>query len=339
MTVDLHATARELLRDLVETPSVSGEEAACAGRLEKFFEEYGREAWVDEVGNVHAPAAESVLLTSHVDTVPGTVPVRIENETLWGRGSVDAKGPLAAMAAASVESGVSFVGVVREETDSAGARHLIENRDPPEAVINGEPSGWDAITLGYRGLLSGTYRVSTDAGHTSRPEPNAIQKALEWWRGVERSFADHRGPTVEGVTAKPIGISGGTSADGFSFEASIDVQFRIPTERTVEGLKAAVEPAGPGTIEWTDEIPPVLASPRNQVARALRRGVREEGGEPSHLRKTGTSDMNIFASAWDVPMATYGPGDSSLDHTPEERIDLGEFDRAVDVLVRASASL
>ncbi|WP_125920050.1 M20/M25/M40 family metallo-hydrolase, partial [Haloparvum sedimenti] len=129
--------ARKLLYDLVSIPSPSGEEAAAAERLQEFFAANGREAWIDEVGNVRAPADDSVLLTSHVDTVPGDIPVAVkpaeayeeDGPALWGRGTVDATGPLVAMAVAAVATGVSFVGVVGEETDSRGARHLVADRD------------------------------------------------------------------------------------------------------------------------------------------------------------------------------------------------------------------
>ncbi len=342
MTGSSPVSARELLEAMVATPSVSGNEDACAERLVTFFEVHGRDAWRDEVGNVRAPADDAVLLTSHIDTVPGEIPVRIEDGVLWGRGSVDATGPLVAMAAAAVAEGVSFAGVVREETDSAGARHLVEDRDPPEAVINGEPSGWDGITLGYRGMLDGTYAVGTDSAHTSRPEPNAIQQATRWWNRVEDAFAvtDETVPVFEQVTPKPVEIAGGTRPDGFAVETSMDVQFRIPPSESPGSVREQVEALlDTGAVDWTEPIDPVMASPRNPVAAALRRGIRAQDGEPTHLRKTGTSDMNIFAGAWDVPMATYGPGDSDLDHTPEERLDLEEFDRSVGVLESAAASL
>ena len=71
--------ARELLETLVSTPSPTGEEGACAEALASFFEERGREVYLDSVGNVRAPADDSVLYTSHVDTVPGEIPVRIED--------------------------------------------------------------------------------------------------------------------------------------------------------------------------------------------------------------------------------------------------------------------
>ncbi|GGL35340.1 N-acetyl-lysine deacetylase [Halarchaeum grantii] len=340
--------ARELLRDLVETPSVSGEERAVAERLVSYFEAHGREAYLDDVGNVRAPADDGVLLTSHMDTVPGDIPVREASGELWGRGACDAKGPLAAMAVAAARAGVSFVGVVGEETSSRGARHLVETRDQPEAVINGEPSGWDAVTLGYRGFVKGRFAGETPSAHTSRPGPNALEHAMDWWHDVEETFeAGSESSVFEQVTTKPVEMDGGVSADGLAFEATVEVQLRVPPSLTVEEVRATVEGALPTyvgeeasvAVEWTDAIPPVMESPRNGVAAALRAGIRAEGGETTHLRKTGTSDMNVYRGAWDCPMATYGPGDSSLDHAPDERIDLEEYDRGVAVLTAAAERL
>lgn len=343
--------ARELLVDLVSIPSPSGEEREAANRLAAFFEAHDREVSVDAVGNVRAPADEGTLLTSHIDTVPGDIPVEIEEvggegasgdrELLWGRGSVDATGPLAAMAVAAVRSGVSFAGVVREETDSAGARFLVEDREAPAAVINGEPSGWDGIALGYRGLLSGTYVATSESGHTSRPEPNAIQDAMGWWARIEETFREDEWDVVfDQVTAKPVGVEGGFTEDGLAVEATMDVQFRIPPARGVEEIREAADGLlEAGTVTWGEPIPPVMQNPRTEVARALRAAIRGEGGEPRLLRKTGTSDMNVYAESWNCPMATYGPGDSDLDHAPDERLDLAEFDRAVAVLERAANDL
>ena len=352
---------RDLLEALVDIPSPTGEERAAAERLVAFFEEHGREAWLDEVGNVRAPADDRVLLTSHVDTVPGDIPVRVEHEprsgsdeggtaaetdetyeppVLWGRGSVDATGPLAAMAVAAVRTGVSFAGVVGEEVDSRGARHLVEDREPPDAVVNGEPSGWDGVTLGYRGILSGTYVAASESGHTSRPEPNAIQDALGWWGRVEERFEhDPYEPTFEQVTAKPVRVEGGTSEDGLSVEATLDVQLRVPPSLTVETVRERADgELRDGHVNWHDEVPPVMVSPRSEVARRFRVAIRNAGGEPRLLRKTGTSDMNVF-TAWDVPMATYGPGDSDLDHAPDERLSLPELDRATAVLTEVATEL
>jgi len=339
------AAARDLLVDLVSIPSPSGEEREAAERLVAFFEAHDRDAWLDEVGNVRAPADDAVLLTSHVDTVPGEIPVEVaesdEGEVLWGRGSVDATGPLAAMAAAAVRAGVSFAGVVREETDSAGARHLVAEREEPEAVVNGEPTGADGLALGYRGFLPGTYVATSESGHTSRPEPNAVQHAMRWWARVEDAFeTDPYEPVFEQVTAKPVGVEGGFTADGLSVEATLEAQFRVPPGRSAGEVREVADGLlSAGTVTWSDPIPPVMASPRTPVARALRVAVREAGGDPRLVRKTGTSDMNLYADAWDCPMVTYGPGDSDLDHAPNEHLPLDEFDTAVAVLVDVAERL
>ena len=78
-----------------------------------------------------------------------------------------------------------------------------------------------------------------------------------------------------------------------------------------------------------------MRHPRDSVlARALRVAIRQAGGTPVFKLKTGTSDMNVVAPHWNAPTLAYGPGDSRLDHTPEERLDLAEYDRAVAVLTR-----
>jgi LysW-gamma-L-lysine carboxypeptidase len=333
--------ARELLVDLVSTPSPSGEEAEAAALLKAYFEAHDREVYVDEAGNVRAPADDALLLTSHIDTVPGNIPVRVDDGELWGRGSVDATGPLAAMAAAAVETGVSFAGVVEEETTSKGARFLCEDRAEPDTVVNGEPSGWEGITLGYRGFLDGTYVATSESGHSSRPDMNAIEEAMDWWRKVENAFeADEWRPIFEQVTTKPVGFDGGLGADGLSVEATMEVQFRIPPALSAGELRELADSKlVEGTVHWNHPIPPVMESPRTGVARAFRVAIRNAGGSPRLLRKTGTSDMNLYADAWDCPMVTYGPGDSDLDHAPDEHLPLGEFDTSVEVLTEVARRL
>jgi LysW-gamma-L-lysine carboxypeptidase len=331
--------ARELLVKLVRIPSVTDNERPCARQLASFFERHDREVWLDDAGNVRAPADDAVLLTSHIDTVPGDIPVRVERddgEVLWGRGSVDAKGSLASMAAAAVETGASFVGVVGEEVDSRGSRHVVETReDSPEAVINGEPSGWNGITLGYRGILGGTYLVTSESGHSSRPGNNAVQDAMDWWNRVEAEFDhDEFVPVFERVTCKPIDIRGGLSDDGLSVEARMDVQLRVPPKYTADEVRERADGClEAGTVNWHDMVEPVMESPRTPLARAFRAAIRQQGGEPRLLRKTGTSDMNVFAQHWDGPIVSYGPGDSDLDHAPDEHLPLEHYDRAVEVLV------
>jgi len=353
--------ARDLLVELVSTPSVTGEEGAAASALQAFFEGHDREVWIDDAGNVRAPADDGVLLTSHIDTVPGDIPVGLEERpaedvafggsrttdddtvtVLTGRGSVDAKGCLAAMAVVAARTGASFLGVTGEEVDSRGSRHVVAEREgSPDAVINGEPSGWEGITLGYRGLLAGTYVATSESGHSSRPENNAIQDALDWWERVDAEFShDEWVPVFDRVTTKPVDVDGGISEDGLSVEVTMDVQLRVPPEYTTDEIREIADGyLENGTVHWHDRVEPVMMSARTPVARAFRGAIRGEGGEPHLLRKTGTSDMNVFAREWDCPMATYGPGDSDLDHAPDERLPLAEYHRAITVLTDAAADL
>ncbi len=317
-----------MLVELVDTPSPSGEERKCAELLVEFFENNDREVWIDGVGNVRAPGNE-VLLTSHIDTVPGDLEVKVEDGTLHGRGSVDAKGPLATMAVVAVNTGADFAGVVREETDSKGAEYLTQDMEEPGYVINGEPTGWNGIALGYRGSIVGVYSVEEELFHSSRPEPNAIQRAVSFWSRIEDEFA---GDGFEAVNVKPLSIDGGQE-EGLSTRASIRFQVRVPPAEKIEDVKNRIEEhMENGSIEWLRSTPPVMKSPRSEIARIFRSGIRDIGGEPRMIRKTGTCDMNRYAEVWDCPMATYGPGNSELDHTPGERLDLGDFEKSVRVL-------
>src|SRR5439155_4091142 len=100
-----------------------------------------------------------IVLLGHIDTVPGYIPVKVVDGKLYGRGSVDAKGPLATFAAAAAAAGcqpgwrIIVIGAVEEEAiTSKGARYALTQYRPEMCVI-GEPSQWDRVTLGYKGRL------------------------------------------------------------------------------------------------------------------------------------------------------------------------------------------
>ena len=326
-------------RGLVERYSPSGNEAPARDYLLERLPEMGFDVSTDEVGNVVARTdgdGEEVLLTSHMDTVPGEVPVRVEDDTLYGRGSVDAKGPLASMFVAAArlvgtEADVTVVGVVEEEKSGMGARHLTDRREAPAYLINGEPSGWDTVTLGYRGILRFRYRVTGEVIHTARPGVNAIDDVISFWESV-RGLQD-LDEGFDTLTATPTEID--SDSDGFELRSELRANMRIPPANGVTEVREMVkdvEREHNGDVYWGESTEPVLVDRSNPVVRSFLRSVRDEDGDPGLSAKTGTSDMNVFAERWDCPMATYGPGDSNLDHTPNEHIDIGEFHRAVDVL-------
>src|SRR5207253_5029997 len=132
----------------------------------------------------------------HIDTVPGEIPVRIEGDDLVGRGAVDAKGPLAAFVAAAtvpvVGVRVTVVGAVEEESPtSAGARHRATQTAPAWCVI-GEPSGWDSVTVGYKGSLQLCVSLSRDRRHGAAPGPTISEEALAIWGRLKAAATTRR---------------------------------------------------------------------------------------------------------------------------------------------------
>src|SRR5438034_11656215 len=151
-------TGIELLEEMLAIPSPSTQERALGQWLVARLRAIGFAARRDEAGNVVAfwgSGQREVVLLGHIDTVAGFIPVRRAGNQLFGRGAVDAKGPLAAAitAVARQPAGAAYrftvIGAVEEEGSSRGARHLTSRR-PPDQLIILEPSGWDAVTLGDR---------------------------------------------------------------------------------------------------------------------------------------------------------------------------------------------
>jgi len=345
-----HAVERDeefrFFRTLVERYSPSGKEGPARDYLLSRLPEMGYDVRTDEVGNVVAETGgdgDEVLLTSHMDTVPGEIPVHVDDGVLYGRGSVDAKGPLASMflagaRLADTEANVTVVAVVEEEKSGMGARHLTRWRDEPDYLVNGEPSGWDTVTLGYRGILRFRYRVTGEVIHTARPGVNAIDDVISFWESV-RGLQD-LDEGFDALSATPTEID--SESDGFELRSELRGNMRIPPEHTVNdvrGMVKEIEREHNGDVFWGESTEPVLVDRSNPVARSFLRAVRDEEGSPGLSAKTGTSDMNVFAERWDCPMVTYGPGDSNLDHTPDEHIEVDEFHNAVDVLERVAEDL
>ncbi|WP_448377751.1 M20/M25/M40 family metallo-hydrolase, partial [Fervidobacterium sp.] len=108
---------------------------------------------------------------------------------------------------------------------------------------------------------------------------------------------------------------------------------RLPPEEAIRHLTAYAPPTL--ELEFFGREVPYLGPKDTPLTRALRQGIRKAGGKPVFKLKTGTSDMNVLAPHWRVPMVAYGPGDSALDHTPHEHIEVEEFLKGITVLKEA----
>jgi LysW-gamma-L-lysine carboxypeptidase len=336
--------AVSLLEQSVCTPSVSTREAQMASLLRGTAARWGMATSIDVVGNAHARAGHGtgpvIMLVGHMDTVPGDLDAGRRGDVIHGRGSVDAKASLVAMLTAAarcadLEATVLCVGAVEEEMPSSrGAEHLRISTTCPDALIVGEPSGWSGVTLGYKGKVDVVYSVDTPAGHPARPGDKASELAVRFLAAVLNRFNAAGNQRFADVGLAVPMLSGDCE------HTSCELSFRTPAHYPVGDLVRWLgELAGPGHIAVVNIVGAVQIRRSDPVVQALSSAIRGCGGTPIHKLKSGTSDMNTLAAGWDIPMATYGPGDSSLDHSDTEHIHVDEFLRGVTVLETAIRAL
>lgn len=341
----------ETLIGLVSQYSPSGQERAAVDWLVARMKSLGYgQAFIDEAGNAvgtMGTGPRQVVLLGHIDTVPGEVQVREEGGMLYGRGTVDAKGPLAcftdAVAQLGVRDGWQFIviGAVEEERDSDGARYVVSKYRPEYAVI-GEPNQWDRVGLGYKGSAWVQITVRCEQRHTASGEKTACEEALDIWLAI-RSFADsfnaERSRAFDRILPTLRGM--GSGEDGFVQWARLNVGVRLPLDLSPDGwYEKLKEMAGSAQVERLGYAVPAWKCEKNtKLVRSILDEIRSQGGEPRFVYKTGTADLNIVAPVWKCPAVVYGPGDSSLDHTPDEHISLEEYARSVMVLSGALKQL
>jgi [amino group carrier protein]-lysine/ornithine hydrolase len=337
------------LEELVSIPSLSGKEDAVAELLVEQMAALGFQTHRDDVGNVvgrvgDPKATHEIVLLGHMDTVPGLVPVRQEENRLYGRGAVDAKGPLAAfvLAAARVAPRLSgtrvlVIGAVEEEARSRGARHLAHVMSPPDCAIIGEPSGWQGITLGYKGALSVDYRLAQPSSHGASGRPAPAEEAVAFWnRLADYASSLNGGQAYRFDTLDPALRTIHTFGNGLEQGVEMNIGLRLPPGTDVADLQRRMRNWSNGAeLTFPYSEPPFCTEKNIPPVRALLRAIRTEGGRPRFKLKTGTSDMNVVGPAWGCPIVAYGPGDSSLDHTPDEHIEIDEFQRGINVLTGA----
>jgi LysW-gamma-L-lysine carboxypeptidase len=336
---------------LVEQYSPSGQEKPAVDWLVARMAALGfTQAFRDEAGNavgVMGSGPQQIVLLGHIDTVPGEIPVRVENDTLYGRGSVDAKGPLAcftdAVAGLGAVEGWQFVviGAVEEERDSDGAQYVASVYHPQFTII-GEPNRWDRVALGYKGSAWANIRVNRTLAHTAARQESACEAAVTVWQtlqGWAESFNTGRGRAFEQLLLTLRGMESG--GDGFDEWARLRIGARLPLDLPPSEWYARVDEltAGEQVERIGFALPAFQCEKNTPLVRAFLTAIRAAGGAPSFVYKTGTADLNVVAPAWDCPALVYGPGDSALDHTPDENISLEEYGKAVIVLNAALNSL
>jgi LysW-gamma-L-lysine carboxypeptidase len=334
----------ETLIGLVKQYSPTGEEYQAVEWLIKRMETLGFDrAYSDPTGNaigIKGNGSKQLVLLGHIDTVPGQIDIRILDGVLYGRGSVDAKGPLAAFvdAVAEVEPDpewqIVVIGAVGEEGDSRGAWAISKDFKPDFAII-GEPSRFNRITIGYKGVSRAILSIQVPLTHSASHQGSASDQLLDAWNVIKQKVADFddmKETMFDRILLTVLRLN--SSSDGFTDFAEMEVNARLPLEispevwinnwlKNIEGIKVTSRVVGQ---------PAYKADKNSLLARAFLSAIRAIGEKPGYVTKSGTADLNIVAPIWGCPSVAYGPGDSALDHTPDEHLLINEYQQSIKVL-------
>jgi acetylornithine deacetylase len=314
-------------RSLIDIDSTTGREAEAGRWLADRLRDLGysvREQPVDgERANVLATIDDpTVVLSTHFDCVPPHFPSRVADGRLYGRGSCDAKGILAAQVAASErlraagERRVGLLFVVGEERGSDGAAAANTIANGSRYLINGEPTD-NRLASATRGNLRVRLRATGRAAHSAAPDrgESAIEKlvdALVQLRSLRLPVDPGLGSTFYTVGL----VEGGVAPNVIPADASAEVMFR--------------------TVGSADEILAALRAlePHVAVEEILR--VR-----PIRMHTVPGFDTHVFPFTTDVPLLDrwgspllFGPGSFLVAHTDGEFVALDELHAAVDAYER-----
>ena len=228
------------LTGLVSQFSPSGSERGAADWLVARMASLGyTQTYVDEAGNavgVMGAGPRQVVLLGHIDTVPGEIQVRVQAGSLYGRGSVDAKAPLACFTDAVARTGALpgwqfvVIGAVEEERNSEGARHIAPLYHPDFAII-GEPNRWDRVSLGYKGSAWADIEVRTGQFHSAHAEEPACETVVDQWLRIRDYAADFntgREKLFDRLLLSLRGMQSGS--DGFEQWARLSIGARLPLD-------------------------------------------------------------------------------------------------------------
>ncbi len=322
-----------LARQLIDIDSTTGQEGEVAAVLARYLRERGYSVLEQplEGGRTNVIAAigePRLVFSTHFDCVPPFFPSREEQGVLYGRGSADAKGILAAQVAAaerlraSGETRVGLVFVAGEERGSDGAMAANRVASRSEFLINGEPTD-NRLGAATRGVYRVRLKATGRAAHSGYPDlgESAIDKlidALQRMRTLAWPADD-----VLGKTHYTVGlINGGIAPNVVSPAAEAEVVFRSVGDHAVlrqllhETVDALVK------VEEVLEVPPV------------------------RLRTIDGFETAVFAYTTDIPFLTrwgipllLGPGSILVAHTDREHVRIAELEAAVGLYENVARTL
>jgi acetylornithine deacetylase len=319
-------------RALVDIDSTTGHEVEAgewlAARLHERGYSVSRQPVSGRRFNIVATIdPPDVVLSTHYDCVPPFFPSRIGEGKLFGRGSCDAKGILAAQVAAAEQlrgvghRRVGLLFVVGEERGSEGA--ITANQSPigSKFLVNGEPTD-NHLATGTRGILRVRLTARGRAGHSSAPEKfeSAIEKLVDAL--IQLRQLPLPSEPVFGTTSYSVGlIEGGVAPNVVPARASAEVMFRIVGD--ADDVLAAVT-----TLEPLIEVEEILRVPPARL--------HTIPGIPS-ASFPFTTDIPLLGR-WGVPLL-FGPGSFLVAHTDDEYLELSEFEKAIEGYVQIVTSL
>jgi acetylornithine deacetylase len=250
----------ELTKSLMNIPSVSGEEEAVGFYLRDYLESLG---WTVELQAVSANQnnviaylndTPRVWLSTHMDTVPPFIPPTEDDEKIYGRGSCDAKGIIAAQITAAEllrREGIEDIGLlytIEEERASTGAK--VANDHPLAAMcqymINGEPTDND-LAIGSKGSFRAKIKTKGKAAHSAYPEQgdSAIEKLLDILEDVRHTKFpndDFFGETTCNIAT----LEGGIALNVIppNAEAGLLIRLTTPDEPIRHALESLIRDRG-----------------------------------------------------------------------------------------------